>query len=117
MFRIIRVPPSLDKFFRPLNRHFHWDHFTYFRLLVVTIAFMWGRRNVANVYRYLEASSHRTRFNNFFLVARWDPEAALRQTAQELLRSLHLQPGERYTWSSMIPRRPNGGSAWTRWRR
>jgi SRSO17 transposase len=94
MFRIIRVPPSLDKFFRPLNRHFHWDHFTYFRLLVVTIAFMWGRRNVANVYRYLEASSHRTRFNNFFLVARWDPEAALRQTAQELLRSLHLQPGE-----------------------
>ena len=46
MFRIIRVPPALDTFFQPLRGHFHWDHFTYFRLLVVTIAFMWGRRNV-----------------------------------------------------------------------
>jgi SRSO17 transposase len=77
-----------------LERHFHWNHFTYFRLLVVTIACMWGRRNVANVYRYLEAPSHRTRFNNFFLVARWDPETALHQTAQELLRTLHPQPRE-----------------------
>jgi SRSO17 transposase len=94
MFRILRVPPALDKFFQPLHGHFHWDHFTYFRLLVVTIAFMWGRRNVANVYRYLEAPSHRTRLNNFFLVVRWDPEAALRQQAQELLRALHPQPGE-----------------------
>ena len=62
MFRIIRVPPSLDKFFQSLNGHFHWDHFTYFRLLVLTIAVMWGRRNVANLYRYLDAEHHRTRF-------------------------------------------------------
>lgn len=94
MFRIIRVPPALDKFFQPLKGHFHWDHFTYFRLLVLTIAFMWGRRNVANLYRYLEAPYHRTRFNNFFLVERWDPEAALRQKARELLRALHPTPGE-----------------------
>jgi SRSO17 transposase len=94
MFRIIRVPPSLDKFFRPLRGHFHWDHFTYFRLLVVIIAFMWGRRHVANMYRYLEAPAHRTRFNNFFLVERWDPEAALRQKAWELLRAMNPQPGE-----------------------
>src|SRR5262245_53983045 len=94
MFRIIRVPPVLDKFFRPLRGHFHWDHFTYFRLLVVTMAFMWGRRNVANLYRYLDAPHHRTRFNNFFLVQRWDPEAVLRQQAQDLLRSLHLGNGE-----------------------
>ncbi len=94
MFHIIRIPPALDKFFQPLERHFHWNHFTYFRLLVVTIAFMWGRRNVANVYRYLEAPSHRTRFNNFFLVDRWDPEAVLRQKAQQLLRALHPKPGE-----------------------
>jgi hypothetical protein len=40
MFRILRVPPALDKFFQPLARHFHWNHVTYFRLLVVTIAFM-----------------------------------------------------------------------------
>ena len=32
MFRIVRVPSSLDKFFQPLKGHFHWDHFTYFRL-------------------------------------------------------------------------------------
>ncbi len=94
MFRILRVPSSLDKFFRPLQGHFHWDHFTYFRLLVLTMAVMWGRRNVANMYRYLEASSHRPRFNNFFLVARWDPEAALRQKAQSGLRGLHPQPEE-----------------------
>jgi hypothetical protein len=94
MFRIIRVPPSLEKFFRPLHRHFHWNHFTYFRLLVLTMAFMWGRRNVANVCRYLDAAPHRTRFNNFFLVERWDAEAALRQKAQELLRALHPLPGD-----------------------
>jgi DDE superfamily endonuclease len=94
MFRIVRVPPSLDKFFRPLQGHFHWDHFTYFRLLVVAIAFMWGRRNVAHLYRYLAVQHHRTRFNNFFLVERWEPEAALRQQAQELLRRLHPGPGD-----------------------
>jgi SRSO17 transposase len=94
MFRIIRVPPALDKFFQPLNGHFHWDHFAYFRLLVLTMAFMWGRRNVTNLYRYLNAEHHRTRFNNFFLVERWEPEAALRQKAQELLRALRPGRGE-----------------------
>jgi SRSO17 transposase len=94
MFRIIRVPPTLDKFFRPLKGHVHWDHFTYFRLLVLAIAVMWGRRHVANLYRYLDAEPHRTRFNNFFLVERWDPEAALRYKAQELLRALRPAKGE-----------------------
>jgi SRSO17 transposase len=63
-------------------------------LLVLAIAVMWGRRNVANLYRYLEAEHHRTRFNNFFLVERWDPEAALRQKAQALLRALRPAKGE-----------------------
>ena len=94
MFRIIRVPRSLDKFFRPLQRRFHGDHFEYFRLLVLAMAFAWGRHNVANIYRYLDAQHHRTRFHNFFLVQRWDPEAALRQKAQELLRALAPQPGD-----------------------
>jgi hypothetical protein len=67
MFRIIRVPRSLDKFFRPLHHHFHWDHFEYFRLLVLVMAFTWGRHNVANLCRYLDIQRHRTRFNNFFL--------------------------------------------------
>ena len=94
MFRIIRVPAGLDNFFQSLERCFHWNHFSYFRLLVVTMAFMGGRRNVANLSRYLEAPFHRTRFNNVFLVERWDPEAALRQKAQELLRALHPRRGD-----------------------
>jgi hypothetical protein len=61
-------------------------------LLVLTMACMWGRRNVAHVHRYLAATPHRTRVNNFFFVARWDPEAALRQKAQALLRA--LRPGQ-----------------------
>jgi len=48
MLRIIRVPRTLDKFFRPLHCHFHWDHFEYFRLLVLVMAFAWGRHNVAH---------------------------------------------------------------------
>lgn len=83
MFRIIRVPPVLDKFFHTLQPHFHWNHFAYVRWLVVVSACAWGRRHVASLSRYLDAQHHRTRFNNFFLVARWDREAALRQKAQE----------------------------------
>lgn len=94
MFRLIRLPRSLDKFCRPLQRHFRWDHFEYFRLLVVVMAFAWGRPHVAKLYRDLEARHHRTRFNNCFLVQRWDPEAALQQKAQELLRALAPQPGD-----------------------
>jgi hypothetical protein len=70
MFRFIHVPPILDQFFQSLKEHFHLDHFTHFCLLVVTIAYVWGRQNVANLYRHLEAPSHRTRLNNFFLVDR-----------------------------------------------
>ena len=94
MFRIIRVPPILDKFFQPLKGHFHWNHFACFCLWVVTIACMWGRRNVAHVSRHLEAPCHRTRVHNFFWVDRWDPEAALRQKAQDLLRALSPSTGE-----------------------
>jgi hypothetical protein len=94
MCRIIRVPPGLDNFFRPLRPRFHWNHFDYVRLLVLAMAFAWGRRHVAHLYRYLDAPHHRTRFNNFFLVQRWDPEAALRQKARELLLALQPQPGE-----------------------
>jgi hypothetical protein len=58
------------------------------------MAFAWGRHNVAHLYRYLDAKHHRTRFNNFFLVRRWEPESALRQKAQELLRELAPRPGD-----------------------
>jgi hypothetical protein len=65
-----------------------------FRLLVVAMACMGGRRQVANRYRDLDVEHHRPRFNNFFLVERWDPEAALRQKAQDLLRALRPGRGE-----------------------
>jgi hypothetical protein len=44
-------PPVLDKFFHALQPHVHWNHCAYFRLLVVVIAFAWGRRHVASLYR------------------------------------------------------------------
>jgi hypothetical protein len=49
---------------------------------------------VASLSRYLDAQHHRTRFNNFFLVARWDPEAARRQKAPEVVRAWHPRQGE-----------------------
>jgi hypothetical protein len=58
------------------------------------MALIWGRQHVANRYRYLDAEPHRTRFNNVCLVERWDPEAALRQTAQAWLRALRPSHGE-----------------------
>ena len=39
MVRIVRVPASLDKFFLTLRPRFHGDHFDYFRLLVLVMAF------------------------------------------------------------------------------
>jgi hypothetical protein len=89
---MIRVPRTLDKCFRPRHRPFHGNHFEDFRLLVLVMAFAWGRHQVANLSRSLDAQHHRTRFNNFFLRERWDPEAARRQTAQALLRA--LRPGK-----------------------
>jgi hypothetical protein len=94
MCRIVRMPAPLDKFFRTLCPRLHWNHDEYFRLLVLVMALAWGRRNVANLYRYLDAPHHRTRFHNVFLGQRWNPEAALRQKAQERLRAWHPTPGE-----------------------
>jgi SRSO17 transposase len=94
MFRIVRFPQKLTKFFAPLEGYFHWSHFQYFRNLVLVIAFAWGRRNVANLYRYLEAKTHRTRYNNYLLLDRWDPPALLRLKAMETLGSMKPRPGE-----------------------
>lgn len=86
----MRVPPKLDPFFASLKDIFLWDHFRYFRLLVLSMTFAWGRRTVSNMYRQLDPQQlpHRTRFNNFFNFGRWDPQQALRDKAYELLRAL-----------------------------
>ena len=90
MFKIVRFPSKLESFFRSLKTEFHWDHFEYFRTLVLLVAFSWGRRNISALYRHLDSKgrSPRTRFNNFLLLGRWDAEGALRKKAYELIAAL-----------------------------
>jgi SRSO17 transposase len=95
VFKIVRVPAILDPFFGSLTKEFHWKQGDYFRLLVLAIAMAYGRRNVSNLYRHIDAVTHRTRFNNFFLVGRWDGPERLRTKADELLADLELKRGER----------------------
>jgi hypothetical protein len=94
MFRIIHVPTALGGVFPPVEEHCHLNHFCSFRLRVTAVACRCSRRNVANLYRYLDAANHRGRFNTFFVVEWWDPAAALRQKACELLLALQPQLGD-----------------------
>ena len=100
MLRLIRVPAILDPCVDPLRSHVHGHHGRYVRLRVVAMAFRWGRRHGAHRYRSLDGEPHRTRFNHLFLVERWAPEAALRQTAQEVLHA--LRPGQGETIDGII---------------
>ncbi len=96
MFKIVHFPKKLQPFFEPLREQFLWDHFHYFRLFVLLIAFAWGRRNVCSLYRYLDerVHPHRSRFNNFLNRTRWQPAVVLALKAQELLALLSPQAGE-----------------------
>ena len=96
MFKIVRFPSKLKSFFGSLKTEFHWDHFEYFRMLVLLTAFAWGRRNISVLYRHLDARNqpHRSRFNNFMNVGRWDPEPTLRKKACELLAALEPRKGD-----------------------
>ncbi|RLC70216.1 MAG: hypothetical protein DRI26_07580, partial [Chloroflexi bacterium] len=85
MFKIGKIPQVLESFFRSLVPHFLWDQGAYFQSLVLAIAFAWGRRNVANLYRFIDAQHHRTRFNNFFHFFRVDLSELLRLKAVQLL--------------------------------
>ena len=35
MFKIVRFPKKLESFFDSLKNQFHWNHFEYFRTLVL----------------------------------------------------------------------------------
>lgn len=96
MFKIVRWPTKLQPFFAPLQGQFLWDHFEYFRLFVLLIAFAWGRRTVTSLYRYLDEKEqpHRSRFNNFLNLTRWQPPVVLALKAYELLTLLNPKPGE-----------------------
>lgn len=96
MFRIVRFPSRLEPFFDSLREKFLWDHFEYFRTLVLLMGLTWGRHNISALCRQLDGRgfSHRSRFNNFVLLERWEPEEALKQKAKELLERLNPQPGD-----------------------
>jgi len=96
MFKIVHFPQKLKPFFESTKDQFLWDHFEYARTFVLLIAFAWGRRNVSALYRYLDTRQqpHRSRFNNFLNLHRWNPQAVLALKAADLLSLLHPQPGE-----------------------
>lgn len=95
MFKIVRIPRQLESFFMPLEGYFHWDRFSYFRMLVLVMAIAWGRHNISALYRQVDNRqvAHRTRFNNFLNVSRFDAPAALEQKVYELLLYLRLKKG------------------------
>jgi hypothetical protein len=96
MFKIVRFPSKLKSFFDPLQNQFHYNHFHYFQMLVVLIAFSWGRRNITTLYRHLDSRNqpHRSRFNNFVGVGRCDYALVLHMKAYELLDLLKPEKGE-----------------------
>jgi len=96
MFKIVRFPSKLKSFFDPLQNQFHFNHFQYFQMLVLLIAFSWGRRNITSLYRHLDSRNqpHRSRFNNFLSVGRCDYAQVLHLKAYELLNLLRPDKGE-----------------------
>jgi len=96
MFKIVRFPKKLESFFDSLEDSFHWDHFQYFRTLVLLIVIAWGRRNISSLYRHLDSRTqpHRSRFNNFLNVGRCDYAVVLQLKAHELLALLSPQKGD-----------------------
>ena len=96
MFKIVRFPKKLESFFDSLKNQFHWNHFEYFRTLVLLITISWGRRNISALYRHLDSQGqpHRSRFNNFLNVGRCNPEIVLQMKAAELLCNLSPREGE-----------------------
>jgi len=96
MFKIVRFPSKLKSFFDSLQNQFHFNHFEYFQTLVLLIIFSWERRNITALYRHLDNRSqpHRSRFNNFLNVGRWNPPVVLQLKAYELLSNLNPRKGD-----------------------
>jgi len=88
MFKIVCTPSSVDDFFRSLTSEFHYNHADYFRDEVTAMAVAEGRHTVSSLVRHLDANHHRSRYNNFLHVARWDPEDLLHSAAFRLLQDL-----------------------------
>ena len=65
-------------------------------MLVLLIAISWEDKNISSLHKYLDDKRfpHRTRYNNFMNIARWNPEQALARKAYDILKSLKLTKGE-----------------------
>ena len=65
-------------------------------MLVLLIAASWEDRNISSLHKFLDKDHfpHRTRYNNFMNIARWEPEKLLAKKAYETLESLNLKRGE-----------------------
>lgn len=96
MFKIVRFPSKLERFFSSLETRFLYEHFEYFRVMVLLVAFAWGKRNITALYRHLDGKRfhHRSRFNNFANVCRFDAEKVLAEAAYNLLARLKPRKGE-----------------------
>ena len=96
MFKIVRFPKKLESFFDSLKNQFHWDHFQYFRTLVLLMTISWGRKNITALYRHLDSQNQprRSRFNNFLNVGRWQPHTVLQMKASEMLAGLAAGKGK-----------------------
>jgi len=96
MFKIVRFPSKLKSFFDSVQNQFHFNHFEHFQTLILLIAFSWGRRNISTLCRHLDRRrhSHRSRFNNFLNLSRWNCQVVLQMKAEELLSNLNPGKGE-----------------------
>ena len=97
MFKIVRFPAELNSFFNSLSKNFMWEHIEYFKILVLLMGFGVGRRNIVALHRHLDKKewTHRSRFNNFLNVGRFDPGKTLEQKSYELLGKLKLKPKDK----------------------
>lgn len=96
MIKMIRIPGKLQSFFSSLKGYFKWDHYKYFCSLVVLIVYIYGKRTVSNIVRSIGwKHPHRTRFNNFLHLLRWDYRKVLQQKALELIRRIGISANDK----------------------
>jgi hypothetical protein len=96
MFKIVRFPSKLKSFFDSLQNKFHFNHFEYFQMMVLLIIFSWQRHNITALYRHLDnrSQTHRSRFNDFLNLTRWNCQVVLQIKAYELLNNLNPRKGD-----------------------
>jgi hypothetical protein len=94
MITIGKIPRKLQRFFKPLKRHFAqrpWEHFW---ALVMAITVSHGA-TIDRLTRALRATTHRTNHGEFLWRAAWDESVVIHQTALNMLASLRTKKDRR----------------------